>query len=177
MPAPSAPHDGGPVWSTNETTGGAVMQAVVAGSLERPLAGLRPSGRPHRLVWVWLWVGVAIGTAIFVGTQVADGDIAGLLVRSLAAARRLVGHPSWQYLPIVISIAGVHYVLAAVAVRAAAGSRSQIRLGEATLVQFVATVANRITPAGLGGAAINVRYLSRRGLTVSGAIGAVASLG
>jgi uncharacterized membrane protein YbhN (UPF0104 family) len=41
---------------------------------------------------------------------------------------------------------------------------------------LVATVANRVTPTGLGGAAVNSRYLSRRGLAVPEALAAVAGL-
>jgi uncharacterized membrane protein YbhN (UPF0104 family) len=49
-------------------------------------------------------------------------------------------------------------------------------LTEATMVQFVASVANRVTPAGAGGLAVNARYLARRGMPVPGAVGTLAGL-
>ncbi len=80
----------------------------------------------------------------------------------------------WQYLAIVAALAAVHYLAAALALRAAAGVPTP--LDETTLVQLAAAAANRITPAGLGAAAVNVRYLGRRGLDAPTAIGAVAAL-
>lgn len=72
-------------------------------------------------------------------------------------------------------LAVLHYVLAAVAVRAASGV--ELPLKESTLVQFAAAALNRVAPAGLGAAAANVRYLSRRGLPPGAAVSAMAVLG
>ena len=44
------------------------------------------------------------------------------------------------------------------------------------MAQLAATAANRITPLGLGGAAVNIRSLTRRGPDLPGAVAAVASL-
>lgn len=67
-----------------------------------------------------------------------------------------------------------HYLAAAVAVRAASGRR--LGFAEVTLAQFAAAAANRLTPLGIGGAALNTRYLSRRGLAISEAAGSMAAL-
>jgi uncharacterized membrane protein YbhN (UPF0104 family) len=96
---------------------------------------------------------------------------------SLRRARELGGvavHLRWQYLAIVLVLAGLHYLATSVSARAAAGLRVPIR--EALLVQLAAAAANRLTPAGLGGSAINARFFTRRGLTASAAAGAVATL-
>jgi uncharacterized membrane protein YbhN (UPF0104 family) len=58
---------------------------------------------------------------------------------------------------------------------AAAGT--QLGRWEATLAQLAAAAANRVVPAGLGAAAVNVRYLCRRGLTPAPAVGTVGAVG
>jgi uncharacterized membrane protein YbhN (UPF0104 family) len=68
----------------------------------------------------------------------------------------------------------LHYVATAIAARSAAGI--PLPLGETLLVQLAAAAANRLTPAGVGGAAVTVRYFTRRGLRLPGALGAVAAL-
>jgi uncharacterized membrane protein YbhN (UPF0104 family) len=110
-------------------------------------------------------------TALLLVLWLASGD--GPLGLNVLTAR--VHLRAAQVLPLVATLAGAHYVLAALALRSAAGA--PLRLRETTLVQFAATAANRLTPAGLGGAVVNVRFLARRGLTRARAIGAVACLG
>jgi uncharacterized membrane protein YbhN (UPF0104 family) len=84
------------------------------------------------------------------------------------------GRVSWAWMPLLVLVATVHYGFAALALRAASGLR--LRLPEAVLAQLAAAAANRITPCGLGGAAVNARYLTRRGMAPSGAIGSVSAL-
>jgi uncharacterized membrane protein YbhN (UPF0104 family) len=71
-------------------------------------------------------------------------------------------------------LAGLHYAASAVAARAAAGIPLPLR--ETVLVQFAAAAANRLTPAGIGAAAVTVRYFTRRGLRLPAALGAVTAL-
>ncbi len=84
------------------------------------------------------------------------------------------GRVSWAWVPLLVLVAAVHYGFAALALRAASGLR--LRLPEAVLAQLAAAAANRITPCGLGGAAVNARYLTRRGLAPAGAVGSVSAL-
>ena len=67
---------------------------------------------------------------------------------------------SWLFVPTVAALAGVHYLLAGTALRAAAGTR--LGRWETTLAQLAAAAANRVVPAGLGAAAVNVRYAKPR---------------
>lgn len=136
----------------------------------------RSPRRRSRRFWLVLAVVLAGTLSILLGTPVADGDSARDLLSTLLRTPALVGRPDWRFLPAVAGLAAVHYVLAGLALRAAAGPGSRTRLLETTLVQLVATVANRLTPTGLGGAAVNARYLTRRGLPVPEAVGAVAAL-
>lgn len=140
------------------------------------IAPVRRSPRWWRVLATTVTVLAGIGL-LLVGTPVADGDTAQDLVPELVHTPALVASLDWRLLPVLVGLAAAHYLLAGVALRAAAGSACRLPLGESTLVQLVATVANRVTPNGLGGAAVNARYLSRRGLPVPEAAGAVAGLG
>jgi len=112
---------------------------------------------------------------VVVTTPVADRDSGAGLWSSLRDASADLHWQGWRFLPVVAALAGLHYLLAATALRAAAGAR--LGMWEATLAQLAAAAANRVTPAGLGAAVVNVRYLSRRGLSRAPAVGAVAALG
>ena len=83
--------------------------------------------------------------------------------------------PSWPWVMVVAAAIGISYLFAALALQAAAGAR--LPLPRTVLVQLAAAAANRITPAGLGGAAVNARYLTRRGLTAGRAAAAVGICG
>jgi uncharacterized membrane protein YbhN (UPF0104 family) len=80
----------------------------------------------------------------------------------------------WVFLPALIALAASHYVLAAVALRAAAGRR--LPIWDTFLTQLTAAAANRVTPNGLGGSAVNVRFLTCHGIPLRAAITAVAAM-
>ncbi|WP_242906969.1 lysylphosphatidylglycerol synthase transmembrane domain-containing protein [Actinomadura terrae] len=94
----------------------------------------------------------------------------GPLRPALAAAR----HMRWGFLPVLVLLSLLHYVVAAIALRGASGHR--LPLYETTLTQFTAAAANRVTPGGLGAVAVNTRYLVCRGLPLPRAAVAVAVL-
>lgn len=93
------------------------------------------------------------------------------VVRAVGAG---AGALRWHWVVLVAVLAFAHYAAAALALRAASGLRLPLR--ESVLVQLAASAANRLTPAGIGGAGVNARYLTRRGLPGPSAIGAVAAL-
>jgi uncharacterized membrane protein YbhN (UPF0104 family) len=80
----------------------------------------------------------------------------------------------WVFLPALIALAAAHYVLAAIALRAVAGTRLPLR--DAVMTQFTAAAANRVTPSGLGGSAVNVRFLACHGIPLRTAVAAVAAM-
>jgi uncharacterized membrane protein YbhN (UPF0104 family) len=102
--------------------------------------------------------------------------LAALLLGVLIGATSIDGDSStrWQFIPLVLVLAALHYVATAVAVRSAAGIA--LPVGESLLVQLAAAAANRFTPAGIGASAVTVRYFTRRGLRLPAALGAVAVL-
>jgi glycosyltransferase 2 family protein len=92
----------------------------------------------------------------------------GELRQTLAALRTA----RWAWLAVALLPAAAGYLAAAVAQLGAVDP--PLPLGRTTLVQVASSFANRLTPAGLGGIGLNVRYLERAGLTRSSAVAAVA---
>lgn len=135
--------------------------------------------RRHRRlprIRIWWVAGLLAAVAlVLLGTPLADGDTGPDLLGSAAAIPRNLGQMPWPVAPALLIVAGFHYMAAAVALRAASGMKLPLR--EATWVQLAAATANRLTPAGLGGAAINVRYLRRRNVLTGQALAAVGILG
>lgn len=125
-------------------------------------------------LWVTLLALALLCASAGFSAVAADSDSGYALVGLLHQVLQDALHLRWQYAVIVIALAAAHYLAAAVAVRAAAGV--PLRLSEVAEVQLAAAVANRVTPAGLGGCAINARYLTRRGLPLPGALGSIAAL-
>jgi uncharacterized membrane protein YbhN (UPF0104 family) len=84
------------------------------------------------------------------------------------------GYLHWGYLPILIVLSALHYVVAAYTLRAGSGRRLPLR--ENIMTQFSAAAANRLMPAGLGAAAVNARFLSVQGMPAGAAVAVVAAL-
>ena len=124
---------------------------------------------------MWALVALALVILAAAGAPFADGDSFRDLIGSLTSLAGGIGAVRWQFLPILLGVAALHYVSSSLALRAAAGSR--LPLGKTALAQLAASTANRVTPAGLGGAAVNVRFLSRGGMDTATALGAVGVLG
>ncbi len=77
--------------------------------------------------------------------------------------------------PWLVAVAGasaVTYLMAAIALSVAA--RRPLAFHRTFAVQLAATCANRVTPAGLGAAATNIRYLELSGFDRPDAVGTVA---
>ncbi|WP_149263792.1 lysylphosphatidylglycerol synthase domain-containing protein [Actinomadura sp. K4S16] len=119
--------------------------------------------RIHRARWALAGLLAALLAAVVLAT-------AGPLRPALAA----LGHMRWGFLPALVLMSLLHYVCSAVALRGAAGR--PLPLVSTTMTQFTASAANRVTPGGLGAAAVNTRYLVCRGLTLPRAAVAVAVL-
>jgi uncharacterized membrane protein YbhN (UPF0104 family) len=115
---------------------------------------------------------IIVALAAAAGT---DHDFAASVARVTTSAADRVREAPWQIAPALLLVAVVHYLTAAVALRTAAGVK--LPLYQTFKVQLAAAAANRLTPAGLGGAAVNARYLTRKGQDGTRSISAVSSLG
>ncbi len=97
-------------------------------------------------------------------------------VESATEGLRVLVTSSWPWLIVLVGAAVGHYTMSALALRAAAGSSVPICLREATRVQIVAAAANRVTPSGLGAAAVNARFLAKCGQPTSRSVGSVGAM-
>ena len=134
----------------------------------RRLAGSRP-----RTVTVLAGILILAGAATYSAASV-DSDTGRDLATLISAVGLDTTRLRWQFAVIVIGLAGLHYLATAIAARAAAGI--PLALGETVLVQLSAAAANRLTPGGLGGSAVNARFFTRRGLDPRASVGAVSML-
>jgi undecaprenyl-diphosphatase len=106
------------------------------------------------------------GGAVFaVHLFLSQAGLAGRTVGALAAA-----NPAWLGLAALCCVGT--YFAAGLAQLGAASMR--VAYVEAAMVQVASSFANKVTPASLGGAAVNVRYLQRVGLARNDAYAAVA---
>jgi undecaprenyl-diphosphatase len=94
---------------------------------------------------------------------------AGNVQTTLNAARRA----DIAWLMLAATSAALGYVMAAVALIGA--TPQPLALGRTSVVQLAGAFTNRLTPAGLGGVATNVRYLERAGSKRSAAVTAVGA--
>ena len=114
-------------------------------------------------------VAAAVGVAGVATTWFTGGDHAGDLAAALAQL-------PWAMLLVGVAltlVAVVHFVSAGLALRGVSDGRLPVR--QVTMAQLAAAAANRVVPNGLGGAAVNARYLLRCGLA-PGAVGSALAL-
>lgn len=107
------------------------------------------------------------------GALLSATVVATILARHVPNLGRMP-HPGGWLLAVTTVAIAASYVSAAVGLRAAAGL--PLPLGRTVLAQLAAALANRVTPAGLGGAAVNTRYLIRQGAQPPAAAAAVAAV-
>lgn len=139
----------------------------------------QPSSRLHRLTGgrprlVTALLAAALLAALIVSWSTDERDSRTDLVGLAGSTLSAFVHLRWPFAVVVLALAVLHYLATAIAARTVAGVALPLR--ETMLVQFAAAAANRLTPAGLGGSALNVRYFTRRGQNASAAVGAVALL-
>jgi uncharacterized membrane protein YbhN (UPF0104 family) len=147
----------------------------LAGIASRGRRGLDLASRHTRLLVAGTAAGLALlGIAAVLSVAALDSDSG----RDAATVLRNVGSDlsklRWQFGIVVVVFGAAHYFATAIGARAASGLPTP--LGETVMVQLAAAAANRITPVGSGGAAVNARYFTRRGMDGPGAVGAVTAL-
>src|SRR5690349_759439 len=77
----------------------------------------------------------------------------------------------WAWLPLVIALSALTYLASAVALMGAVLPR--IRLWPTVLAQAASSFVNRVSPANVGGMALNARYLQKSGVDTSAGVAAV----
>ncbi|WP_026414618.1 lysylphosphatidylglycerol synthase domain-containing protein [Actinomadura oligospora] len=148
------------------------IPAPAGDAVPRPGAAIALFDRARTTVARSRWIRIALALvplAAIVTALVLTQGVAHALDAFVA-----LSDARWEFLPPLVMLSVLHYVLAAVALRGASGTPLPLR--RTTLTQFTAAAANRVTPGGLGGAAVNTRYLVARGMPVASALVAVAVL-
>ena len=77
----------------------------------------------------------------------------------------------WAWVPLVIALSAVTYLASAVALMGAVSQR--IRLWPTVLAQGASSFINRVSPANVGGMALNARYLQKSGVEPTAGVAAV----
>jgi glycosyltransferase 2 family protein len=78
---------------------------------------------------------------------------------------------NWAWLPLVIVLSAVTYLASAIGLMGAIPQR--IRLWPTVLAQGASSFINRVSPANVGGMALNARYLQKSGVPASAGVAAV----
>jgi undecaprenyl-diphosphatase len=88
-----------------------------------------------------------------------------------------VGNPPWMAtfaVGMLLVLGSSHFLLSAWSLRVASGQ--QLALRETAFAQLVAAATNRVVPNGVGGTAVNLRYLLRSGIPAGAAMTALAAI-
>lgn len=96
-------------------------------------------------------------------------------VRHAGVQLTAVGAPSWPWLAVAAGAIVASFCFSALALQASAGVR--LPFGHTVFAQLAAAAANRVTPGSVGGAAINMRFLTKRGLSAGTAGAAITLVG
>src|SRR5215467_6213073 len=89
----------------------------------------------------------------------------------VASGWRAVQSAGWAWLPLIIVMSAATYLASAVALMGAVAVR--IRFWPTVLAQAASSFVNRVSPANVGGMALNVRYLQKSGVDTSAGVAAV----
>jgi glycosyltransferase 2 family protein len=113
--------------------------------------------RPRTL----LAIAAAAGAFYFLLPQLAQ----------VSSSWRAVRSADWAWLPLIIAMSAVTYLASAAALMGAVASR--IRWWPTVLAQGASSFINRVSPANVGGMALNVRYLQKSGVETTAGAAAV----
>jgi len=130
--------------------------AVASGREDQDLARIQRV-RPRTL----LAIAAAAGAFYFLLPQLAQ----------VGSGWRAVQSADWTWLPLIIVMSAATYLASAVALMGAV--RPRIRFWPTVLAQAASSFVNRVSPANVGGMALNVRYLQKSGVDTSAGVAAV----
>jgi undecaprenyl-diphosphatase len=132
-------------------------RSAAASGLDGPPLARLQRVRPRTL----LAIAAAAGAFYFVLPQLAQ---VGSSWHALQSAH-------WAWLPVIIASSAVTYLASAAALIGAVPGR--VPFWPATLTQAASSFVNRISPANIGGMALNARFLQKNGVSPSAGVAAV----
>ena len=89
----------------------------------------------------------------------------------MSSSWRAIQSADWAWLPLVIALSATTYLASAAGLIGAVPQR--IRFWPTVLAQAASSFVNRVSPANVGGMALNARYLQRSGVETSAGVAAV----
>ena len=132
-------------------------QAAAAGGRDDQDLARIQRVRPRTL----LAIAAAAGAFYFLLPQLAQ----------VGSGWRAVQSADWAWLPLIIVMSAATYLASAVALMGAVAPR--IRFWPTVLAQAASSFVNRVSPANVGGMALNVGYLQKSGVDTSAGVAAV----
>jgi glycosyltransferase 2 family protein len=130
--------------------------AAASGLSAQPLARLQRV-RPRTL----LTIAALAGAFYFVLPQLAD----------VSSSWHALESAHWAWLPVIIASSAVTYLASAAALIGAVPGR--VPFWPTTLTQAASSFVNRVSPANVGGMALNARFLQKSGVPPSAGVAAV----
>ena len=130
--------------------------AAASGREDQELARIQRV-RPRTL----LAIAAAAGAFYFLLPQLAQ----------VSSSWRAIQSANWAWLPLVIALSATTYLASAAGLIGAVPQR--IRFWPTVLTQAASSFVNRVSPANVGGMALNARYLQRSGVETSTGVAAV----
>ena len=113
--------------------------------------------RPRTL----LAIAALAGAFYFLLPQIAD----------VSSSWHALQHLNWAWLPVIIALSALTYVASAMALIGAVPGR--VPFGPAVLTQGASSFINRVSPANVGGMALNARFLQKSGTSTPASVAAV----
>ena len=113
--------------------------------------------RPRTL----LAIAALAGAFYFLLPQIAD----------VSSSWHALQHVNWAWLPVIIGLSALTYVASAMALIGAVPGH--VPFGPAVLTQGASSFINRVSPANVGGMALNARFLQKSGTSTPASVAAV----
>ena len=101
------------------------------------------------------------GAFYFLLPQIAD----------VSSSWHALQHADWAWLPVIIVLSALTYVASAMALIGSVPGR--VPFGPAVLAQGASSFINRVSPANVGGMALNARFLQKSGTSTPSSVAAV----
>ena len=113
--------------------------------------------RPRTL----LAIAALAGAFYFVLPQIAD----------VSSSWHALAHVNWAWLPVILALSALTYVASAVALIGSVPGH--VPFGPTLLAQGASSFINRVSPANVGGMALNARFLQKSGTSTPASVAAV----
>ena len=92
-------------------------------------------------------------------------------IAQVSSSWHALQHAEWAWLPVIIGLSALTYVASAAALIGSVPGH--VPFGPAVLTQGASSFINRVSPANVGGMALNVRFLQKSGTSTPASVAAV----